>query len=101
MPGRDGTGPVGSGAMTGRGLGPCNETDQPRFGGGFRSGFGFGSGFGSGYGLGLGCRRGFGNRAGGWFSGPISEKTRKEMLKDQKDFLHSRLEAIDKQLEDL
>jgi len=36
MPGQDGTGPLGQGAMTGRGLGPC--------GGGMRRGFGRGFG---------------------------------------------------------
>ena len=28
MPRRDGTGPDGEGARTGRGLGPCNNNDQ-------------------------------------------------------------------------
>jgi len=28
MPGRDGTGPIGRGAMTGRGLGRCNVTSD-------------------------------------------------------------------------
>jgi len=36
MPGQDRTGPLGQGAMTGRGLGPC--------GGGMRRGFGRGFG---------------------------------------------------------
>ena len=36
MPGQDKTGPLGQGAMTGRGLGPC--------GGGMRRGFGRGFG---------------------------------------------------------
>ena len=40
MPGRDRTGPIGAGPMTGRGLGFCTGT-------------------GLGMGLGLGCRRGF------------------------------------------
>jgi len=42
MPRQDGTGPLGQGAKTGRGLGPC--------GGGMRRGFG------------RGCGRGFGSR---------------------------------------
>ncbi len=42
MPGRDGTGPMGRGPMTGRGLGRC------------------GAGLGRGRGLGLGRRNGFG-----------------------------------------
>jgi hypothetical protein len=46
MPGQDRTGPLGEGAMTGRGLGLC--------GNGIRRGVGRG--------LGRGCRRGFGFR---------------------------------------
>jgi len=45
MPGRDGTGPAGAGAMTGRGFGCC-------------------AGHTAGFGLGLACRRGFGAGAG-------------------------------------
>ncbi len=41
MPRQDGTGPLGQGAMTGRGLGPC--------GGGMRRGFGRGRGRGFGF----------------------------------------------------
>ena len=40
MPRRDGTGPMGQGSMTGRGMGLC--------GGGFRRGMGFGRGQGQG-----------------------------------------------------
>ncbi len=45
MPNRDGTGPMGQGPLTGRGMGPCR--------GGFRRGIGLGRGFGIGRGLGL------------------------------------------------
>jgi len=38
MPGQDGTGPLGQGALTGRGLGPCGR--------GLARGRGFGRGFG-------------------------------------------------------
>ncbi len=41
MPRQDGTGPLGQGAITGRGLGPC--------GGGMRRGFGRGRGRGFGF----------------------------------------------------
>lgn len=40
MPGRDGTGPIGKGAMTGRGAGRCGG--ERRGGGGRGCGFGFG-----------------------------------------------------------
>jgi hypothetical protein len=42
MPGFNGTGPQGQGAMTGRGLGPCGSGMRRRCGRGFRSGFGNG-----------------------------------------------------------
>ncbi|MFH1998382.1 MAG: DUF5320 domain-containing protein [Planctomycetota bacterium] len=74
MPGGDGTGPMGSGPMTGRGAGFCAETEAPdlmnrRAG----RGSGYGRGFSGGMGRGFRCRgQGFGNRyqamrpAGGW-----------------------------------
>lgn len=86
MPGRNGTGPMGSGAMTGRGLGFCTGTDTVRYGAG----------------AGLGCRRGFGRG----FNRNIemeqtSSKTQKEMLQDQRSLLQSRIDRISKQLESL
>jgi len=71
MPGRDGTGPTGRGAMTGRALGVCIGANAVRCG--------------AGRGLGLGYRRG-------------SEKI---LLQEQKELLESRLAAINKQLESL
>jgi len=92
MPGRDGTGPIGAGPMTGRGLGFCTGANAARYG----------TGRGLGLGLGLACRRGFGR----WFSRGFAideaiPKTQKELLQKQKAILEKRLEAIDKQLEDL
>ena len=73
MPGFDGTGPRGGGAMTGRGLGRCNPNnvgqnfpDYQQWQGlvlGFRRGFG--AGFGRGQGLGMGARPGFPGRGRG------------------------------------
>ena len=54
MPGRDGTGPMGGGPMTGRGMGYCTGAAQ---------GAGYGRGFGAGRGLGMGFGRG---RRAGW-----------------------------------
>lgn len=71
MPGRDGTGPLGIGVRTGRGLGCCVVSNQ----------------YNAGLGLGLGCRRGFrcGNRH---YAIPAAETdTHKEMLQAQKDLL--------------
>ena len=50
MPRRDGTGPMGAGSMTGRGLGFCTGANAVKYG----------AGPGMGLGLGLARRRGFG-----------------------------------------
>ncbi len=92
MPGRNGTGPMKAGPMTGRGLGVCTGANAV--------GYGLGRGMGSG--LGLACRRGFGRGFGRGFSiDETSPKTQKELLNEQKTILQDRLEVIDKQLESL
>ncbi len=79
MPRRDGTGPMGKGSMTGRGLGACTDNNEIRQ----QSGFGFG------------CRRGFGRG----FGFRNSSKTQKELLNEEKAFLKNQIEEIDKELE--
>jgi hypothetical protein len=81
MPRRDGTGPMGQGAMTGRGLGRCSGASGSQ---------------GGGYGRGLG--RGF---AGEAVDTEASLKTRKELLEEEKEFLLKRIDEIDKELESL
>jgi hypothetical protein len=92
MPGRDRTGPIGAGSMTGRGLGLCTGANAVKYG----------AGPGMGLGLGLACRRGFGRGLGRGFAiNQASSKTQKELLQEQKAILQDRLEVIDKQLENL
>ena len=88
MPRRDGTGPMGAGSMTGRGLGLCTGANAVKYG----------AGLGMGLGLGFACRRGFGR---GFAFNQTSSKTQKELLNEQKTILQDRLEVIDKQLENL
>jgi len=78
MPRRDGSGPVGMGPKTGRGMGPC----------------GGGAGQGSGYG-----RRGIFGRGFGWFW-RVSEKdkNKKEVLKEEAQYLKEDLEKVEKEL---
>jgi hypothetical protein len=90
MPGRDGTGPMGAGSMTGRGLGLCTGANAVRYG----TGFGMGLGFARGCGFGRGFGRGFA-------FGGVSPETHKELLQEQKKVLENRLEVIDKQLANL
>ena len=87
MPGRDGTGPMGRGAINGRGLGVCTGANALRYSAG--------SGLGLGLGLGFGCRRGFGRN---FIADPTVSKTQKELLQEQKELLESRLDIISKQL---
>jgi hypothetical protein len=94
MPGRDGTGPRGLGALTGRGAGPCSGASTP----GFLPGRGFGPGFGPGRGAGgAGWRhRFFATGLPGWMR--FGEK---QALKNQAEALQSELDFIKKRLEDI
>lgn len=92
MPGRNGTGPMGAGAMTGRGLGPCAGTGS----------LAKGAGLGLGLGLGMACRRGFGRGFRRLFvDNEMSAEDCKGLLQLQKDALKNRLADIDRQLESL
>jgi len=93
MPRRDGSGPLGLGAMTGRGLGACTGVNAPIYGRGF--GRGFARGFGRGIGLGFGRGFGFGVSANYYSNQTIS----KEALQAQKERLKEMIDDIDKQLE--
>ena len=89
MPRFDGTGPRGSGAGTGWGLGPCG------------AGMGWRRGFGRGYGRGYG--RGFGWRGyGGYpYQPQITQKEEKDMLMDDAKGLEEELKAIKSRLDEL
>ena len=90
MPGRDRTGPMGAGTMTGKGMGLC-ASGVP--------GCGAGRGMGQGWRRGFGCGRGFGRQ-----SGPknlADDVSRKVLLAEQKRTLENRLEMVNKQLETL
>ena len=99
MPGRDGTGPMGQGSMTGRGLGVCTGVNVGRYGVGLGRGFGRGMGrsMGLGMGFGYGCRRG----AVRFYAGGAMELTDKEILNEQKELFQKRLDVVSRQLENL
>ncbi|MFA6939728.1 MAG: DUF5320 domain-containing protein [Clostridiaceae bacterium] len=86
MPGRDGTGPIGMGSMTGRGIGFCNVA---KFAGVIGN---------LGLGLGLGCRRGFGRNTVNNLSGSENQK---DLFMEQKAILENRLNLINDQLNTL
>lgn len=88
MPRRDGTGPMGAGSMTGRGLGSCAGAKAVKYG----------AGLGLGLGLGLACRRGFGHGAA---VNQTSPSTQKELLEKQISALQNQIEVISRKLESL
>lgn len=88
MPRRDGTGPLGRGALTGRGLGVCNVSNAIKRGAGLGLELGFG----------LGRRGGFRGNIG---LNQANTKTPKELLTKQKELLEDKLNLITKQLENL
>ena len=98
MPGRDGTGPMGAGPMTGRGFGGCYA--------GYGRGAGFaGYGFGRGMGRGIGCRGGIGRGFGRFFGfqpefDAQNVMSEKELLEEQKKFLEAQLDAINKKMQE-
>lgn len=116
MPGFDGTGPMGAGAMTGGGRGYCNPYRGTYGGRWFGGGRGFGrGGFGGGYGRGrgYGYGRGFGWRGayatpGGWYGGPsygvpyqMNPNEEVNMLKGEAEAMKNELDAVNKRIEEL
>ncbi len=88
MPGMDGSGPLGQGPRTGRGLGPCGQ--------GRACGLGLGRGRG-GRGLGLGRRAG-----AGWMQGAVgSVADDAEVLRAQQAVLEQQLETLKQRLGEL
>jgi len=85
MPRFDGTGPMGQGPRTGRGMGPC--------------GGGLGYGRGRGFGRGLGCKR-FWDYSGD-YARPITKKEESEMLKDEVSALEDELKAVKERLAEI
>ncbi|MGH4141068.1 DUF5320 domain-containing protein [Clostridium sp.] len=78
---RDGTGPMGMGARTGRGMGFCNVTNAI----GAISGLGRRGGFGTGLGMNS-------------FNNAINPVNQKDLLSEEKAALENRLNMINNQL---
>lgn len=91
---RDGTGPMGQGAMTGRDMGACignisrrSSYARNRFNGGQGRGFGA---------KGFRCRQGFG---GYMVEEPINTMSEKEWLSKEKSVLEEKLNLLNKELD--
>ncbi|HPO48774.1 MAG TPA: DUF5320 domain-containing protein [Spirochaetota bacterium] len=91
MAGLNGTGPMGEGPMTGRGLGYCNDNNKETLG--FGRGLGRGL-FSRGGGRGRGCGRGYVN----YQNVPNPQANDLEILRKQKDFLDKRIEELEKSI---
>lgn len=86
MPRGDGTGPMGGGSRTGRGLGACTGVNATR---------------GAGLGMGLGRRGRSGGFGRGFAVDQTANKTQEDLLKEQRNNLQNQLEVIEKQIESL
>jgi len=90
MPRFNGTGPLGQGPGTGRGLGPCG------------AGTGSRRGWGRGYARGLGWKQFWGYGAGEYEAQPqISKKEEKEILENEAMSLEAELKSIKARLSKL
>lgn len=89
MPRLDGTGPMGCGPTTGRGMGNCVNARRPMQGSGFNRGR-RGGGFGRGY---------FASQRPYFAPEAYTEQPTKELLMDQKKYLEEELASISKELE--
>ena len=115
MPGGDGTGPMGMGAMTGRGAGYCAGYPvqgymNPIPG---RGGLGYGRGFGRGRGWGRGMGRGFGWKAAAYpyaYANPdmaptypanVTLKQEADMLRAEAKAMQDSIGAINQRIKDL
>ncbi|MGH4052648.1 MAG: DUF5320 domain-containing protein [Clostridium sp.] len=87
MAGRNGTGPMGMGSRTGRGMGFCNVNNGLGLNGGL--------GVNRGLGMGIGCRGGFGGNS---FNNTMSAVSQSDLLAQEKTIIENRLNTINNQL---
>lgn len=88
---RDGSGPLGQGALTGRGFGACNQENT------FNN-FRCGQGSGRGMEMKMGRRAGLG-RGFGYYEASMQRP--KDLLQEEKEMLKKRLDFINQELETL
>ena len=87
MPKLDGTGPMGYGPATGRGMGPCCQPASRQGGGA-----GWGRGFGRGYGRGMGY---------GWNAPQMTKKEQTEWLTQEAEALEDELKVVREEIAQL
>lgn len=106
MPGYDGTGPVGGGPGTGRGMGVCVPGRAPRAYGLRGPAYGRGMGWGAGMGQGRGPGRGFcrwWNRSVVPYYSPVrySPEEEKAYLKDHAEVLKAELAEMEHRMAEI
>ncbi|MCK5029371.1 MAG: DUF5320 domain-containing protein [Bacteroidales bacterium] len=92
MPGRNQTGPVGLGPLTGRRMGNCVGSTNPEL----ISGFGFGRGMRNGFGRGF--NQGFGRN---YTFSETQNFSNKEAIENEVNMLKEQLSILEKKLENL
>ena len=95
MPGFNQKGPMNEGAMTGRGLGRCNTTNQNV--GGTPNTAGNGQGFGRGQGLGQGFGQGRGRGQRNW-SGEVATQASQQVQPAEDEALKLRVHQLESEL---
>ena len=103
MPRGDGTGPMGSGSMTGRGAGFCAGFNTPGFSNTVpgRGGRGFGRGRGRCIGSGMGRRNGWGNAQSAYAPAPYQQADEVSVLKNQAKYFGEALQSINDRINEL
>lgn len=102
MPRCNGTGPNGTGPMTGWRMGPCSENAERGFQGRGRGMGPCGAGFGFGRGRGQGRGRGFRNRAVQAAEAGVPEQAQPQApIEARLDILQRQIEAVSGQIETL
>lgn len=94
MPAQDGTGPLGKGPLTGRGLGPCQRAFARQ---------GYGNGFRCGFGRSFGLRQGLGFMQTAQPIQPVvlTQDEEKEILQEDLKQLRQEMQEVEKRLKEL
>ncbi len=104
MPRGDGTGPSGQGAMSGRGMGSCNN-NLPRFNNSAPQRMGYGMGRAGnrprGFQNGFGNRNWFNSRNNEFQNEGISQETERSMVTAEMSYLKEQMSAMQKRLSEL
>lgn len=98
MPRGNGTGPIGEGPMTGRGMGLCNGSDTPGATTAEKGGIPWGGGRGRAFGGGRGFSRGFGFKRACL---PTQNSWQAASKTEEKDYVSNEIKALENEIAEL